>query len=278
MVLHVDDVGMCHGANQAFLELAAIGTVTCGSVMVPCAWFSEIAEAARDNASLDLGVHLTLTAEKRHYRWGPLSKPSQEAGLTDSEGYFWRDVTSVRRHADPDAVEVEMRAQIDRALASGIDVTHLDAHMGAALAPEFCDAYVRLGVEYGLPVLLTRDLADYAPNDHLVGVTQADLAAPTQAAVDAGMTLFDRVLETDWRRTGETAAPYTELLAPTDVARTFVCLHANAPGELAFIEPGSAYIRTDEYDLFGSDDWRAWLAAQPYRLAGMRELRDLMRG
>lgn len=277
MVLHVDDVGMCHGANQAFLELFAAGTVTSGSVMVPCPWFAEIAEAARDNPTLDLGVHLTLTAEKQHYRWGPLTRAPSDAGLTDNEGYFWRDVTSVRRHAEPAAVEAELRAQVERALAAGIDVTHLDAHMGAALAPEFCDAYVRVGIDYQLPVLLTKDIADYSPNNHLVGVTQADLAAPAAAAMAAGMTLFDRVLETDWRRTGEPAAPYSELLAATDAPMTFVCLHPNAPGELQFIEPGSAYIRVDEYELFGSAAWRAWLDSQPYRLAGMRELRDQMR-
>ena len=45
-ILHVDDVGMCHGANVAFLELARAGFVDTGSVMVPCPWFPEIAAAA----------------------------------------------------------------------------------------------------------------------------------------------------------------------------------------------------------------------------------------
>ena len=77
---------------------------------------------------------------------------------------------SVRRHADPAAVEVELRAQVEAALAAGIDVTHLDAHMGAALAPEFCDIYLRLGVDYRLPILLTGTLAGYGPSNHLAGV------------------------------------------------------------------------------------------------------------
>ena len=73
VVVHQDDVGMCHGANVAFVELSRLGTITCGSVMVPCPWFSEIAELAADDPTLDLGVHLTLTAEKTHYRWRPLT-------------------------------------------------------------------------------------------------------------------------------------------------------------------------------------------------------------
>ncbi|MDE0656329.1 MAG: ChbG/HpnK family deacetylase, partial [Acidimicrobiaceae bacterium] len=46
LVIHADDVGMNHGANRAFVELSRLGTVTAGSVMVPCPWFSEIAEEA----------------------------------------------------------------------------------------------------------------------------------------------------------------------------------------------------------------------------------------
>src|SRR3954465_15786085 len=87
LILHVDDLAMCHGANHAYLEFAAAGLVTCGSVMVPCPWFREIAEAAAD-PKLDLGVHLTLTSEWPHYRWRPLSTTSRASGLIDDDGYF----------------------------------------------------------------------------------------------------------------------------------------------------------------------------------------------
>ena len=151
LVIHADDVGMCHGANRAFVELSHAGAITSGSVMVACPWFPEIAEiAAGDaslagNASLDVGVHLTLNAEKAHYRWRPVSNPSPASGLVDDDGYLWHRVAQVRKAAHPDAVEAEWRAQIDRALAAGIDVTHLDTHMGSALAPEWCDRYIAVG-------------------------------------------------------------------------------------------------------------------------------------
>jgi chitin disaccharide deacetylase len=48
---------MCHGGNAAYLTLAAKGYVTCGSVMVPCPWFREIAEAAAGDSALDLGAY-----------------------------------------------------------------------------------------------------------------------------------------------------------------------------------------------------------------------------
>ena len=122
--------------------------------------------------ALDVGVHLTLNAEKQHYKWGPLTAPSRASGLVDDLGYFHPDVATTRRKAHPEAVEAELRAQIETAYAAGIDVTHLDAHMGCALSPEFCDIYIRLGLEYRLPVLLTSTIAAYTPNDNLVGVTE----------------------------------------------------------------------------------------------------------
>jgi predicted glycoside hydrolase/deacetylase ChbG (UPF0249 family) len=277
VVLHQDDVGMCHGANTAFVELSRLGTITSGSVMVPCPWFLEIADLAAADPSLDLGVHLTLTAEKQYYKWGPLSRPGKAAGLTDDNGFFHPDVSSVRRNAHPEAVESEFRAQIDRALAAGIDLTHLDAHMGAALAPEFCDAYIRLGVEYRLPVLLTANIDAYVPNNHLAGVDQSTFAPFVERAAHAAIPLFDRVLETDWLRTDPPRQHYERLIGSCTEAMTFICLHPNAPGELEFIEPTSSYIRTDEYDLFRSVGYRQWLAGLAITPIGMDEVRARFR-
>ena len=144
-IFHVDDIGMCHGANRGFLALAERGFVTCGSIMAPCPWFREIADAAAANPSLDLGVHLTLTSEWEHYRWAPISTVSRASGLIDDDGYFWCDVASLRAHLVPEAAETELRAQIDRARLAGIDPTHIDAHMAAAMLPELLDLHVRLG-------------------------------------------------------------------------------------------------------------------------------------
>src|SRR5262245_17234171 len=145
VVPHQDDVGMCHGANAAFARLAGQGFITSGSVMVPCPWFRELAELANARPEVDIGGHLTLTSQWRHYRWRPLTGASRASGLVDGDGYMWSKVKPLREHAAAGAVEAELRAQIDAALAAGIDVTHLDAHMGAVLAPEFAGIYVRLG-------------------------------------------------------------------------------------------------------------------------------------
>ncbi len=275
LVIHADDVGMCHGANTAFVELSRKGTISAGSVMVPCPWFPEIAEIASADSQLDLGVHLTLNAEKAHYRWSPVSSPSVTSGLIDPDGYFWHRVHQVREHAEPDAVETEWRAQVDRALAAGIDVTHLDAHMGAALGPEWCDRYIQLGVDYDVPVLITRTLGAYGPNNHLADVDEEAFAAFVQQATDAGMPIFDRVLETDFGRVRGEPTAYQDMLTDLDDL-VYCAYHPNAPGpgEIEAIEPRTWHVRTDEYELFGQDEWLQWLGDQPFELTTMRELRD----
>ena len=280
IVLHQDDVGMCHGANIAFRELSALGSITSGSVMVPCPWFREVAEMAAANKSLDLGVHLTLTAEKEFYRWRPLTSASKLSGLVDDDGYMWRDVGSVRRNANIEAVVLELRAQIDFALTSGFDVTHLDAHMGATLAPEFCAIYVALGVEYRLPVLITKSLSQYGPNNHITGVSDEQFAEFVVLAEDKRMPVFDRVLETNFGRPSSQSLArdaYQEMFTKSKSGLTFAALHPNAPGEVEAIEPNQFHVRTDEYEIFSSENYLTWLAKKEVKPIGMRELRDAMR-
>lgn len=275
-MIHADDVGMCHGANSAFTDLSHAGSITAGSVMVPCPWFSEIAETAASNSSLDVGVHLVLNAEQQHYRWAPLTRPSPAAGLTDVDGFFWRSVADVREHADPDAVETEWRAQIDRALAAGIDVTHIDTHMGSALAPEWCDRYIAIGVEYGVPALITSTLGRYGPNNHLADISEETFAPFVDLARAARMPIFDRVPETDFARRRETPTAYDEMLSSVDDPLVYCAFHpcASGPGEIEVIEPGAHHVRVDEHDLFRTGEWIAWLHAQDFELIGMRGLRD----
>ena len=280
IVLHQDDVGMCHGANTAFLELSKLGSITSGSVMVPCPWFAEAASMAASNSSLDLGVHLTLTAEKQFYRWRPISDISKSTGLVDEDGFMWRDVSSVRRNANLEAVKVELRAQIETAIASSIDVTHLDAHMGATLAPEFCQTYIELGVEYKLPVLITRKLSQYGPNNHIVGVNDDQFARFVESAKAKNLPIFERVLETNFSRPASVALAddaYHKMFTQKLGGLTFAALHPNAPGEVEVIEPKQFHVRTREYEIFRSDDYLNWLRQKRIKPIGMRVIRNALR-
>ena len=278
LILHVDDVGMCHGANVAYLELSRLGSCGSGSVMVPCPWFHEVAEAVGSDPAFDLGVHLTLNSEMPHYKWRPLSAPPAAAGLTDDYGCFWPDVATLQRKAAPGAVETELRAQIDMAIAVGIDVTHLDAHMGAAMTAEFCDIYVRLGAEYRLPILLTSRIADYGPRHCFEDFAEDVHAQHVASARAAGLPIFETVPETPWVHLDDVETVYRQMIGGVPAGLNMFSLHCNAPGDIEAIEPDNFAIRTKEYSLFRKPSFRVWLEQQGLHLTGFRALRDALRG
>jgi chitin disaccharide deacetylase len=277
LIPHVDDLGVSHGANLAFVELSGLGFVTCGSVMPPCAWFREMVAMAKERPALDVGVHLTLNSESRACRWRPVSTASSASGLLDGDGYMWPDVPLLRRHADPAAVETELRTQVEAALATGLDVTHLDTHMGAAAAPEFAALYVALGREYRLPVLLPRDSASYdsvlamGPVDRsFYDGLIAELETERVPLIDRfamGLAMTHLSCEEAYRQIVRQAAPGT----------TYVSLHCNAPGDIEAMHPNDAAWRIAEYELLQQPDFLAWVAAQEIHLAGFRAIRDHFR-
>lgn len=281
VILHADDVGMCRGANRAFLELARAGRLDCGSVMVPCPWFPEIAREAAADPSLDLGVHLTLTSEWYGYRWGPVAVRSKASGLLDGDGYFHRDCLLLRAAVDAEAAEEEMRAQLDRALAAGIDVTHLDTHMGAALVPELLQATIRIAREHRLPLLLPRDLASYLGVLRMGEVDPGPYAEAVAELDAAGLPVIDRFAMTPGVPSEEAEAAYAALVTPTQPGLTYVALHPNGAEDIADIQRdhprAKPHWRTDELRLFGNGHCDAAIAAAGATRLGMRALRDLHR-
>ena len=165
LIVHADDIGMAHSINVATLEAISDGLVNSGSIMVPCPWFPEIAAHVRDNPGLDLGLHLTLTSEWTHYRWGPVLPADQVPTLLDSMGFLYATAEAAARHMDPREAEAEIRAQVERAIAFGIQPTHLDSHMGTLFqTPALFEAYLRVGRDYQIPVLIPADpMREQAP-------------------------------------------------------------------------------------------------------------------
>ena len=143
VIIHTDDIGMCHASVQAFKDLWTFGTITSGATMTPCPWFPAVAQMCRDNPEIDMGVHATLNAEWENYRWGPISTKESASGLLDEAGYFHQWHQAVYDNATIEAVDVEVNAQVEKALAAGIDVTHVDSHMGTIMNPKFIQSYVQ---------------------------------------------------------------------------------------------------------------------------------------
>ncbi len=267
VIPHVDDLGASHGANRAFLDLARAGRVTCGSVMVPGPWFREIADAACADPSLDIGVHLTLTSEWASCRWAPISTVSRASGLIDEDGYFWRDLDSVRRHLVPEAAEAELRAQIERAVSSGMRPTHIDAHMAAAMLPELLGAHVQLGREYGLFPVLPRSIT-WAPD------LQAYRA--TMDALDAAAgPVVDHCRGTLAVGADELADRWAELLHDLPPGLTHLALHCTAPGDFSAMSPLHAPWRYAEHELLAGGIFEGLCAAEGIAIMGTRALQML---
>ncbi len=156
LIVHADDLGLGHSVDVASFSALEKKAISCGSIMVPCPWFTEVASYVKSHPEVDLGLHLTLTSEWKSYRWGPLASRRDVAGLIDPAGYLWPQVAPVVKNATPQEVETEIRAQIERALKAGIRPTHLDSHMGPLFSPAFFPVYVKLAREYNIPFFAVR--------------------------------------------------------------------------------------------------------------------------
>ena len=277
VIPHADDVGMCHGANRAFMEVAGQGFVTTGSVMVPCPWFLEIADWANGRDDVDLGVHLTLTSEWQHYRWGPISTRSSASGLLDADGCLPRRVPELRARLDKVAAEDEMRAQIERAIASGIRPTHLDTHMGAAVVPELLDVTIALADAYRLPLLLPREIESYLGVLDIGPADPAFYAERCRALEARGAAFVDRFIMTPWVASDVSDATYRRMIEDLTPGVTFFALHPNAPGDIEIIKPDLAHCRTDEHRLAADPNFAAFIAEQGVVTMGFSALRDRFR-
>ncbi len=155
VIVHADDLGVAHSENIASIEALEKGIVNSASIMVPCPWFPEIAEYARNNLDADLGLHLTLNCEWDFYKWSSVTPNNEVSSLLDGNGYLYSTTDAVVNNATPEEVEKELRNQIERAKQFGMKPTHFDAHMGTAMSsPEFVEIYLRLGKEYNTPVFV----------------------------------------------------------------------------------------------------------------------------
>lgn len=158
-MIHADDAGLSHSENSATIRAMHKGIVNSYSIMVPCPWFYEIADFAKQYPEYDYGIHLTLTCEWNSYRFGPVLGQKEVPGLNDRLGYFHKKRKDVLDNAKPEEIKKELCAQIERALTFGLTPTHLDSHMytlGASM--EFLELYREVGKIYQLPVMLNKKL------------------------------------------------------------------------------------------------------------------------
>ena len=277
-IVHCDDIGMCHAANQGAFEALDQGPATCGSVMVPCPWFAEAADWIRERPGIDIGVHLTLNAEWSNYRWGPVAGRDAVPSLLDEGGYLPRTTAEVHANARPEEVELELRAQIDAALSAGIDVTHLDSHMGTVLMPPLSDIYVKLAIDYRLPLFLFRPTPREL-DERGLSPARATIERAVAGATAAGLPIFDGFDADSLSFRPGNGLPHNRarLEGLGGGLNYLICHPAKAGEELSAIAP-EAHCRDFERTFYGGEAGRGALAEFGIETIGMRPLRDLVRG
>jgi predicted glycoside hydrolase/deacetylase ChbG (UPF0249 family) len=279
VIIHTDDIGMCQATLPAYKNLVDFGSISSASAMIPCPWFPEVAQFCRTHPEkVDMGVHLTLNAEWDTYRWGPISTHDTASGLLDEQGYFFSTTERTVQHADPNAVAIELKAQLERALAAGIDVTHLDSHMGTVMAPPFLQHYAALALEYRLPLFLFKGTPDtltrygVAPNE-LAGWLQL-----TQELEERGMPLFDAMAMLPLHDPTDHVARAKKLFAELQPGSlTYMILHPTVDSpEIRACAPDWES-RVANYAAFSSSELRDYLKQAGVSVIGYRPLRDLVR-
>jgi len=266
LIVHADDIGLTCSTNVAVTRAFEQGAITSGSAMTPCPWFPDFAAYCRTREGLDVGVHATITAEWAHYRWGGVRPATDIPSLLDDHGCLHATVEEVARRADPAEVEKEIRAQIERAIAFGIEPTHLDTHMGSVMArPDLFDVYLNLATEYRLPLLVPRSGAAYA-----------------RAAAEAGFPLLDGLFMMRSNDPSKSwAEAYGEMIAAMKPGLNQLIVHlAIDDAEMQAVtvdhpDFGSAW-RQRDLDVVMSEAFRDSLAARGVHLVTWREVRQVL--
>ena len=266
LIIHADDLGMAHSVNRATFEALEQGWVTSASILVPCPWFPEVARWARTHPDADLGIHLALNSEWTGFRWGPVSSVGEAPSLVDPDGYLPLIEPTVVERARIPEVERELRAQIDRAKAAGIPLSHLDSHMATLFrSRELFEAYRRVGAEYNLPVLLERR------GDRGGEQASWQTSAGDDALVDRVVSISPGVAPFDWMKA------YENLLAPLPPGVYQLIVHlayddAEMRGATWDHPDWGAAWRQADLDLVRSDAFRQFLKEQGFVLITWRDL------
>jgi chitin disaccharide deacetylase len=263
LILHADDLGMSRSVNRATFEALEKGWITSASVLVPCPWFPDVARWAKAHPEADLGIHLALNSEWTGYRWPSLTGA---ASLSDPDGYMPLLETAVVANARPADIEAELRAQIARARAAGLRISHVDSHMATLFrTPELFALYRKVGTEAGVPFLIER-------------IGERGGAASAWAVGPQEDALVDRVVSIN---PGPTAAEwqsaYEKMLAPLPPGVYQLILHLAYDDEemrgATYDHPnwGSAW-RQQDLDLVKSPTFRDFLKKQGFVLVTWADL------
>ena len=277
VIFHIDDMGFSHASNVASFECLDFGVASCGSILAPAPWILEVASMCRKNSRYDVGVHLTLTCEYDLYRWRALSSVDTDTGLVDSENSLWRTSEEAIANVTVAAAESEMRAQIQMALDNGIDITHIDTHMGTVMVPKFLPIYIKLAREFDVPAFLPRVNREMLIEQGLGNSADAIIKMFSKIE-ENGAPLLDYMIIDTTGDYPDKLKYYCKRFSEIKPGLTHFLFHpAKMSPELMAITQDSASWRNKDYEAFVNPQIKECIKENDIKIIGYREIRDYMR-
>jgi chitin disaccharide deacetylase len=271
LIVNADDFGTHHGANVAIVEGFRHGSLSSTSLMVPCPWAAGAAidtqHAVAEGITMDVGVHLTLTSEWPKYRWASITGHPVLHGHDGRMHVGHAQFHSAVSAAGADgmaAVRAECAAQIELALTWGVDVTHLDGHMGVIYSSaELLDIIIDLAAEYRLPMRMVSPSRERSLGFEC-----------RQPAADRGVLFPDSFVETYL----DARPRHERVLASLRPGVTEILLHPAIHSDdlFAAFDDGAERVANYGFTLPGGGLLEL-VHANGIRLVGFRALRDAQR-
>ena len=176
LIIHGDDIGVSHSVNIASFDGYKNNAINSGSAMIPSPWIKEVAAFHKKNPNYDIGLHLTLTAEWKNYKWDGVSSSNEITSLLNTDFEFYDNTSDVNKNADPEEVRKELQAQIDFSRQIGLNPTHIDTHMGAlAVNKKLWRVYIEVGHKNKLVSMVTKTRALNLFDDKLINIDNVKL-------------------------------------------------------------------------------------------------------
>jgi len=145
-VISADDFGLSPAVNEGIERAHREGILTSASIMVAAAAADDAVRRARAMPNLRVGLHLVVIEGASILR-NPL--------ITDARGWFASDqlrlgIDYFFRPAIRRALADEIRAQFAAFAATGLTLSHADAHKHMHLHPTVGRLMIDIGREFGL--------------------------------------------------------------------------------------------------------------------------------
>ena len=153
VIVNIDDVGLHKDETEASFRALNFGMVKSGSIMVPCPNYNQVIKLWRENPGIELGIHLTLTCEwGEKYPWVPVLSKEDVPSLYNPEGIMWQSVEELLQHAKRKDIALELEAQINKVLETGLKPSHIDCHMVFHEQFDLLPIVIELSRKFNLPM------------------------------------------------------------------------------------------------------------------------------